>query len=132
VFRSPRADEYDHLASDNDPPKSPTPSPTTGHPVTLTQTYALPLYVENHDNLNHTIWISVQTDKTEQYDQSVSVDAHVKKRLYTLTGNGSTYQIEAVMEKDSLNNNITLSGRGGTATIVVNGSGHLEYSGPSR
>ena len=109
-----------------------TNSSGTDHPVSGAHLYALPLILQNKDNKRHTVQITIQGGTKEKYKQSVTINAHERKRLYTLTGNGSTYRINAVMGDKSLNKKITLSGGAGSATLVISTSGDLHYSGPSQ
>ncbi|WP_181685113.1 hypothetical protein [Halorhabdus salina] len=112
------------------PTETATPTATTtSAPTTVPGGDDVPVVLSNVDDEGHTLRVSVTNDTTVLFNDTVTVDADADRTIATLHGPETTYRVQATMDGQSIDENVTLYPGFLESQIEINGSGSLEYTG---
>jgi|AntDeeMetagen192_2_1112575.scaffolds.fasta_scaffold07098_4 uncharacterized lipoprotein YajG len=103
-----------------------TATPTTSQ-TTVPQAECVPFSLENEDDASHSVHLVVSNGSEVVYDDAVTIAPGTERQVTTLTGQGTTYQIEATMDGATFERNVTLNPGLLESGVAVNESGAFEY-----
>ncbi|WP_199268308.1 hypothetical protein [Halorhabdus sp. CUG00001] len=101
---------------------------TTSEPTTILDGDDAPVVLTNNDDERHTLRVSVTNESAVLFNETVTVEADAEQTIVTLQGPETTYRVQAALDGQSIDENVTLYPGFVESQIGIDDDGDLEYT----